>query len=427
MSVFTKSIAIFFLFPFILLLVAGCEQSEEYEVNFNALGGSDVPSQHVKEGGAITIPTIEKEGHTLKGWYTSIDGGDTFDERWSFTVDRVHGDITLFAKWEVNDYAIHFDVMGGGVIESESWPFGVTIGLPDPVKEGHTFTGWYTDSDYAIAFNYETMPAYDVTVYAQWSVNEYTIDFKSYGGSTVDSITFQYDDAIVLPDEPEKSEHSFKGWYVDETLKTPFDLTAMPAKNLTLHAKWQPNEYMITFDTMGGRALEPDSVYYGSELFLPIPHKTGYAFKGWYSDSDYTEIFNHETMPADNVTLYARWSAVDLEDFDTLIINYYRYDDDYSSMNSVWLWPDEPDSGAGERFFWEETTEFGVRLTIDIDGTNLGDATLIGLIVRDDDWNKDIDTERFIDVYEMKEKGTLEIFLIQADGEVYYYIEDVPQ
>ena len=184
---------------------------------------------------------------------------------------------------------------------------------------------------------------------------------------------------------------------------------------------------MITFDTMGGRALEPDSVYYGSELFLPIPHKTGYAFKGWYSDSDYTEIFNHETMPADNVTLYARWSAVDLEDFDTLIINYYRYDDDYSSMNSVWLWPDEPDSGAGERFFWEETTEFGVRLTIDIDGTNLGDATLIGLIVRDDDWNKDIDTERFIDVYEMKEKGTLEIFLIQADGEVYYYIEDVPQ
>ena len=118
-----------------------------------------------------------------------------------------------------------------------------------------------------------------------------------------------------------------------------------------------------------------------------------------------------------NVSLHASEAT-------TLVVNYFRFDDDYSQFDSVWLWPEAPDSGAGERYFWEEEGELGQRLTVDLSETNLDGATEVGVIVRDDDWNKDVDMDRFIDMTNPDPNGVVEVFLVQNDQNIYYSEEE---
>jgi len=108
----------------------------------------------------------------------------------------------------------------------------------------------------------------------------------------------------------------------------------------------------------------------------------------------------------------------------TLIINYYRFDDDYSVFNSVWLWPSEPEEGAGDRFFFDEEGDFGQRLELDLEGTILEGSTEIGLIVRGDDWQKDVDEDLFVDLSDPDGDGVVEIFLVENDPTVYYSEEE---
>ncbi len=109
------------------------------------------------------------------------------------------------------------------------------------------------------------------------------------------------------------------------------------------------------------------------------------------------------------------------EDGETLIVNYYRFDDDFSFFDSVWLWPEEPDSMEGERYEWtDEDTDFGAQLELDLTDTNLEDATEAGIIVRGDDWEqRDVNQDLFIDMTQM-EDGELEVWLVQGDPTVYY-------
>ena len=111
------------------------------------------------------------------------------------------------------------------------------IAPEDPTKTGYTFVGWDKDIP-------ETMPAEDMTITAQWKINQYTITFETNGGTPIDPITQDYGTAVTAPENPTKTGYAFGGWYEDETLSdTPFVFTedaTITDRDITLYAKWNP-------------------------------------------------------------------------------------------------------------------------------------------------------------------------------------------
>ena len=249
----------------------------QYTITFDTNGGSEIAPITQDYGTEITAPdNPTRKGYTFKGWDKEIP--ETMPAE----------NITVKAQWEINQYTITFDTNGGSEIAPITQDYGTEITAPDnPTRKGYTFKGWDKEIP-------ETMPAENMTVKAQWEINQYTITFDTNGGSEIAPITQDYGTEITAPDNPTRKGYTFKGWdkEIPET---------MPAENMTVKAQWEINQYTITFDTNGGSEIAPITQDYGTEITAPDnPTRKGYTFKGWDKEIP-------ETMPAENITITARW------------------------------------------------------------------------------------------------------------------------
>ena len=174
-------------------------------------------------------------------------------------------------------------------------PSGTLATRPDApaATPGYTFGGW-NKAD-GTAWDYASDKATDnITLYAKWAANTYTITFDTAGGSEIAPITQDCGTVITAPEAPTREGYTFIGW--DKEIPT-----TMPAENMTVTAQWEINRYTITFDTNGGSEIAPITQDYGTAITAPAdPTREGYTFIGWD-----TEI--PTTMPAENITLKARW------------------------------------------------------------------------------------------------------------------------
>ena len=226
-----------------------------------------------------------RAGYTQVGWAT-VDGGEKvygFED--IYTKNEA---LTLYPVWNTNKYTITFDTNGGSEIAPITQDYGTEITAPDkPTRKGYTFKEWDKEIP-------KTMPAENITVKAQWEINQYTITFDTNGGSEIAPITQDYGTEITAPDNPTRKGYTFKGW--DKEIPE-----AMPAENMTVKAQWEINQYTIAFDTNGGSEIAPITQDYGTEITAPDnPTRKGYTFKGWDKEIP-------ETMPAENITITARW------------------------------------------------------------------------------------------------------------------------
>ncbi|RGF43782.1 hypothetical protein DW017_00915 [Ruminococcus sp. AF37-3AC] len=249
----------------------------QYTITFDTNGGSEIAPITQDYGTEITAPdNPTRKGYTFKGW----------DKKIPKTMPAEN--ITVKAQWEINQYTITFDTNGGSDIAPITQDYGTEITVPDnPTRKGYTFKGWDREIP-------ETMPSENMTVKAQWEINQYTIAFDTNGGSEIAPITQDYGTEITAPDNPTRKGYTFKGWdkEIPET---------MPAENITVKAQWEINQYTITFDTNGGSDIAPITQDYGTEITAPDnPTRKGYTFKGWDKEIP-------ETMPAENITITARW------------------------------------------------------------------------------------------------------------------------
>ena len=174
-------------------------------------------------------------------------------------------------------------------------PSGTLATRPDTpaTTPGYTFGGW-NKAD-GTAWDYASDKVTDnITLYAKWAANTYTITFDTAGGSEIAPITQDYGTVITASEAPTREGYTFIGW--DKAIPT-----TMPAENMTVTAQWEINQYTITFDTNGGSEIAPITQDYGTNITAPAdPTREGYTFIGWD-----TEI--PTTMPAENMTLKARW------------------------------------------------------------------------------------------------------------------------
>lgn len=217
---------VIFLFGIVasMFFLAGC--SPRYTVEFEPNGGVEIEPQKVEGESSIQVPIAIREGYTLEGWYTSLNNGQTLDEKWSFTNNNVNNDITLYANWTINQYTPSFDTDGGTQMSSITQEYNTPISpIADPYKAGYSFTGWSEEIP-------SSMPAKNVTMSAQWEINEYSITYKDYDGTVIDTFGFEYFDSVenAVVNPPTREGYIFTEW--SEPLPG-----RMPAKNIELEAQ----------------------------------------------------------------------------------------------------------------------------------------------------------------------------------------------
>ena len=189
-----------------------------YTITFDTAGGSEIAPITQDYGTNITSPADPtREGYTFIGWDRDIP------------VTMPAENITVTAQWEINRYTITFDTAGGSEIAPITQDYGTNITAPaNPTRKGYTFKGWDKEIP-------ETMPAENITVKAQWEINQYTIAFDTNGGSEIATITQDYGTEITAPDNPTREGYTFIGWDRDIPV-------TMPAENITLKARWKDSE-----------------------------------------------------------------------------------------------------------------------------------------------------------------------------------------
>ena len=184
---------------------------------------------------------------------------------------------------------------GGGVHVEDGGRFemsaGTITGCTAGQEEGKTANGVFI----AASGRFTQSPGAQITGEV---IGAYTVTFQSEGGSEVAS-QIRANTPADRPADPTKEGYTFIGWYNGES---EWNFADAVTEALTLTAKWQLNQYTITFDTAGGSEVAPITQDYGTTITAPAnPAKTGYTFAGWDREIP-------TTMPAGDMTITARWT-----------------------------------------------------------------------------------------------------------------------
>jgi len=285
-----------------------------YTVTFDSSGGSTIDNQTVNEGAKAIAPIAPKlEGFVFSGWFH--DSGLT--SAYAFETEVVTANITLYAKWAEapkNSYTVSFISNGGTEVADLTVEEGAVATAPSaPTLIGHTFEGWYTDSELTStsSFNFSTTPVTgNLTLYANWTLNSYTVSFNSNGGSAVANQTVEYNGTATEPVAPERQGYVFSGWYRDLAGTDQYVFTSPVTANLTLYANWTAT-FTVSFDSYGGSSVASQTVEYNGTAAEPAaPTKVGHTFVGWYIDVDLKEAYSFATAVTANRTLYANWEQI---------------------------------------------------------------------------------------------------------------------
>ena len=243
-------------------------------------------------GADVTAPAAPtKTGYTFAGWDKEIPAAMPAENT------------VITAKWNVNKYTITFDTDGGTDIPAITQDYGTDVTAPvNPTKTGYTFAGWTPEVP-------STIPAENITVKAQWSINSYTLTVK-----------YVYEDGTEAENTHTESVVYGAAYSVASPEKEGFTPDAaavsgtMPADNVTVTVTYKTNAYTATFDADNGSEAEIISFKYGEKVVAPAaPAKEGYTFAGWTPEIP-------ETMPAKDLSFKAVWTA----NGDTKVtVNYY--------------------------------------------------------------------------------------------------------
>lgn len=288
-------------------LLSGCARN--LTVTFVTDGGTEIQSITFKFGELIELPDDPiKTGYDFKGWYLNAELSD------EFLPAKVYEDnITLYAKWEAAEFTITWDTMGGSEIEPSNFRYRTSISFPTaPTKAGHNFAGWYMEETHDNQFQPNSlMPASNFTLYARWTKGQYQVNFNSMGGSSVAAVRGVFEDEFTQPDNPTKYGYHFGGWYLDEEFTTEFTTFRIPDHDITVYAKWIPNDLSVNFVKIEGQVTTV-TVKYNETVSRPDdPTLPGNTFAGWkIRTKDGLVDYDFTSPVRDNITIEASWTKI---------------------------------------------------------------------------------------------------------------------
>ena len=335
-------------------------ERQTYTISYDPNGGEGEAFDASVECGCLYYKknTFTREGYTFVGWNTKADGtGDSYSDHQELLVEN---NITLYAQWE-KVFVFSFNPNGGngevyGVIVEE----GSEVYI-DEIRFGnecHNFIGWNTESD-GTGTSYEVGQkisiSKDMTLYAQWKLQTYTISYNSnggYGEGTIYDENVDCGSTVTLKENIfTRDGYTFVGWNTEPDgtgviYTESQDIELM--KDMTLYAQWEKT-FVLSYNPNGGNGEMSNIISQNGE-FIKISTNTftrdNYYFIGWNTKengSGTTYKVGQEIQIVDDITLYAQWvTYVDLGlPSGTL----------WATMNVGAYTPE----GIGSKFAWGET------------------------------------------------------------------------
>lgn len=302
-----------------VIFCAGVVFLSVYLTNFNT--GIEKPvytvsvdgqEYEVEEGGWFSPPVPQRDGYDFIGF----EGADHTVVQFP---QKITGDVFYNAVFEPHEYTIDYWLNGGGFQNDAVGSFTVESGvveLPEPVKSGATFEGWFFASDYSgEEVQRISCDCRDVVLYAKWSDNTFTVRYDLCGGilseSNPETVTAEREETLS---EPVRKGYDFLGWFDAPTGGNMYETVGgSNAKNLVLYAHWQENDntYPVNYHLNGGTLLQsnPEFVGAGEVHELHSPEKFGYDFIGWNTSANGDgEYYERLYGIRGELTLYAIYS-----------------------------------------------------------------------------------------------------------------------
>ena len=233
-----------------------------------------------------------KTGYTFIGWYNENE------EKVEYPI-TVTKDITLHSKYEINKYTVTYINEGVKYIDDQQINYKEKAVKPDPnpSKIGYTFKYWSIKEN-GEEYNFNTEITENITLYAVYNINKYTVTFKNYDGSTLQEETLEYGTLPKYKGEAptrEKTDeytYTFKGWdkeITEVTNNQEYIATYTETKN----------KYNVKFTNYDGSILQEETLEYGTlpvyKGDVPTREKTEeytYTFKNW--NKEITEVTDNE-------------------------------------------------------------------------------------------------------------------------------------
>ena len=249
----------------------------------------------------------------------------------NFDQQTVKGDGSTVVKvyYTRNEYTLTYDLNGSDASWTDSaenksniYRYGAAVTIltsNDLSRAGYAFGGWYTDVDCTTRWNESTMPAENTTLYAKWNAGQvnYTVNYYL---QNVDGTDYVLQDTVSGSGETGQTvdvQKSYEGFTPKSDTPASITLKAGSAQNVA-DIYYTRNQYMLTFELGDGVTLDEGcapnggSIYYGAEISTDMTNakRTGYTFVGWYEDEAYQTEWSGTTMPARDITLYAKWDVL---------------------------------------------------------------------------------------------------------------------
>ncbi|MGM9970299.1 MAG: pectinesterase family protein [Anaeroplasma sp.] len=286
---------------------------KQFDVKFY-VDNSVKETKKVDEGSKVTKPADpSKTGYDFAGWYTDSACTTAYD----FNA-KVTAALNLYAKFNIKTFTVTFS---GAEVGAQTVNYDGTVTKPaDPVstETGKHFAGWYTDSAYTTPFDFNTKVTSNLTLYANFATDVYTVKFE---GATVAEQKVEYGKKVSKPANPTKADNIFVGWYTDDTYATAFDFNQAVTGNVVVYAKFIAVGSANLYIHNDGKNNEVTPItvtldqYYNGELFgipdesaVPATLEDDYrSFGGWYTDLGCTQEFNPSDGITEDTHIYAKW------------------------------------------------------------------------------------------------------------------------
>ena len=292
-----------------------------YKVSYYNEGKKYIDDQKINYGENALKPNTNpsKIGYTFKYWSLKENG-----EEYEFST-KITKNITLYAVYEINKYTLTY-INEGIEYHKETAEYGSVItSIQDPIKEGYTFTGWYTKDNEKVS--YPITVTKNITLYSKYEINSYKVSYYNEGKKYIDDQKINYGENALKPNtNPSKIGYTFKYWSLKENGEE-YEFSTKITKNITLYAVYEINKYTLTYINEGIE-YHKETAEYGSVITsIQDPIKEGYTFIGWYDENN--QKVSYPITVTEDITLHSKY------EINTYTVSFYHNNEKYVENQKV--------------------------------------------------------------------------------------------
>lgn len=301
----------------------------------------DYTVRHIKQLPDGSFDEANAEVETLSGKFealaavTAKDYGSHYPTNDADTKQniKIEKGLTIDVKYDLDEHTLTFETNGGSAINPVTVRHGNAVARPaDPTKDKYTFIGWYADPEFTEEYDFATVLEADKTIYAKFELTSTPIGdiYVRYdvlhikqlpdgtydlANAEVEHLSAKKDTTVTAVIKDYRATHHVN---VNRTLSKLTGTAIQPYRGVDgkpvytiLSVYYDLDFHTLTFDTMGGSKIAPETVRHGLTVAKPKdPVNGGYIFDGWYTDKTYRTPYNFATPLTQDTTIYAKWFLI---------------------------------------------------------------------------------------------------------------------